>query len=161
MLNPIQPSEHRIQSALDFQGMASLRARAQQDDAAALRETAQQFEAMFLQMLLKSMRQTIERSDLLNSESIETYEAMYDQELSVHLARAGGFGLADMLVQQMTRQTAVSPENADTLMGSSAISLNPAAPARALSSEPSSYQLDRARKAYAFPTPSTGDVNRE
>ncbi|MEC8022077.1 MAG: hypothetical protein VX179_08870, partial [Pseudomonadota bacterium] len=51
-------------SSLDFGAYGALRAKAQRDQGAALQETAQQFEAMFLQMVMKSMRATVTKSDL-------------------------------------------------------------------------------------------------
>ena len=83
-------------SSLDFGAYGALRAKAQRDQGAALQETAQQFEAMFLQMVMKSMRATVTKSDLFNSQSMETYEAMYDRELATVMARRGGIGLSAM-----------------------------------------------------------------
>lgn len=90
-------------SSLDFGAYGALRAKAQRDQGAALKETAQQFEAMFLQMVMKSMRATVTKSDLFNSESMETFEAMYDRELATVMARRGGIGLADMLTAQLAK----------------------------------------------------------
>ena len=66
-------------SYLDFSGLGELRGKAQQHDDSALRETAQQFEAMFIQMMLKSMRDASNemKSDLVQSDAAETFEGMY------------------------------------------------------------------------------------
>ena len=58
-----------------------LRGQARQDGKAALRETAQQFEGMFLQMMLKSMREATVKSDLVESSGAETFEAMFDKRI--------------------------------------------------------------------------------
>ena len=50
------------QSALDFAGLGALRSKAQQNSDKALRETATQFEAMFIHEMLKSMRETVEKA---------------------------------------------------------------------------------------------------
>ena len=89
------------QSYLDFSGLGELRHRAAKDGEGALRETAKQFEALFIQMMMKSMRDASFKSDLLQSDSQDTYQDMFDKEVSVSLAQRGGFGLADMLTQQL------------------------------------------------------------
>ncbi len=91
-------------SYLDFKGLGELKGRAARDGKAALRETAQQFEAMFLQMMIKSMRETIEKSDLTDSQHADLFEGMFDREVSLAMARRNSLGLADMLVQAQTRQ---------------------------------------------------------
>jgi peptidoglycan hydrolase FlgJ len=91
-------------SYLDFQGLGELKGRAARDGKAALRETAQQFEAMFLQMMMKSMRDSIEKSELTHSEHAEMFEGMLDREVSLAMARRNSLGVADMLVQAQTRQ---------------------------------------------------------
>ena len=89
------------QSYLDFSGLGELRHRAAKDGEGALRETAKQFEALFIQMMMKSMRDASFKSDLLQSDSQDTYQDMFDKEVSVSLAQRGGFGLADLLTQQL------------------------------------------------------------
>jgi flagellar protein FlgJ len=91
------------QSYLDFSGLGELRHRAAKDGEGALRETAKQFEALFIQMMMKSMRDASFKSDLLQSDSQDTYQEMFDKEVSVSLAQRGGFGLADMLTQQLRK----------------------------------------------------------
>lgn len=91
-------------SYLDFQGLGELKGRAARDGKSALRETAQQFEAMFLQMMMKSMRDSIEKSELTHSEHAEMFEGMFDREVSLAMARRNSLGVADMLVQAQTRQ---------------------------------------------------------
>lgn len=100
-------------SYLDFRGLGELKGKAARDGKAALRETAQQFEALFLQMMMKSMRESIEKSDLVNSTHTETYEAMFDREVSLAMAKRNAVGLADMLVQAQERQmSALTTEQA-------------------------------------------------
>jgi flagellar protein FlgJ len=89
------------QSYLDFSGLGELRHRAAKDGEGALRETAKQFEALFIQMMMKSMREASFKSDLLQSDSQDTYQDMFDKEVSVSLSQRGGFGLAEMLTQQL------------------------------------------------------------
>ena len=101
-MEPVNNASAR--SYLDFQGLGELKGQAARDGKAALRETAQQFEAMFLQMMMKSMRESIEKSDLVQSGHTETFEGMFDREVSVAMAKRNSLGLADMLVQAQERQ---------------------------------------------------------
>ena len=68
----------------DFNGLNDLKNSAKKNEMKALKETATQFEALFLQMMLKSMREATPRSELLDSEAIKTYEGMYDLSL-IHI----------------------------------------------------------------------------
>ena len=97
------PNSLTTRSYLDFQGLGELKGQAARDGKAALRETAQQFEALFLQMMMKSMRDSIEKSDLVDSTHTQTYEALFDREVSLAMARRNAVGLADMLVQAQER----------------------------------------------------------
>jgi flagellar protein FlgJ len=85
----------------DFAGLTSLKAQARTDQGAALDKAAKQFESMFLQMMLKSMRQAKLTDGIFDSQSMDKYQEMYDQQLSVHLAEAGGAGLADVIKRQL------------------------------------------------------------
>ncbi len=98
-----------LQSSIDFAGMASLRGQAQQKTDKATRETATQFEAMFIHEMLKSMRQTIDKSDLNGSDAEDTFTEMYDRELSQQLAKRNTLGVADMLVKHLDRAKAPQP----------------------------------------------------
>ena len=99
-----------LRSALDFQGLGKLRAQAAQTkDAAnnpALRKAAEQFESMFLQIMIKTMREATasnEEGDLMGSSTTKTYEALFDQEIAQEMAKKGGVGLANMLVKSFER----------------------------------------------------------
>lgn len=85
----------------DFGTLAALRTEAQQRPDAAVEEVAGQFEALFVQMMLKSMREATMRSDLFSSDQLETYEQMYDQQLALELSKNGGVGLRGILVEQL------------------------------------------------------------
>lgn len=98
------------QSALDFAGLGALRGKAQQKSEKATKETATQFEAMFIQEMLKSMRQTVDKSDLMGSETEDQFTQMYDRELSMQLARRNTLGVADMIVKAVDRDNAPKPD---------------------------------------------------
>lgn len=93
---------------LDIGGLDSLRSKAQKDDKAALKEVAQQFEGIFVQMLMKSMRDAnavFESDSPMNSQYTKFYEQMHDQQMSVNLSDKGMLGLADLMVQQLSPET--------------------------------------------------------
>lgn len=79
-------------------GVSSLRALSAQNDPQALTEAAQQFEALFLQMMLQSMRSA---GSSFAEDRDRSYEEMFDREIAVELARKNSLGIADMLLRQM------------------------------------------------------------
>lgn len=88
----------------DLQSLQQIRSAARNDEQGALRQAAEQFEAIFFNMLLKSMRQAnkaFEAEGMMNSQTTEFYRDMHDNQLASDLARKGGLGLADILVQQL------------------------------------------------------------
>jgi len=89
-------------TATDFVGLAELRARAGAEKPGAngevTREAARQFEAIFVQMMLQSMRQA---GDTFGTGEDTTYRDMFDQQIALEMTRGKGLGLADMLVRQL------------------------------------------------------------
>ncbi|MDR5893360.1 flagellar assembly peptidoglycan hydrolase FlgJ [Halomonas mongoliensis] len=98
------------QFALDVQGLNRLRYSARHNPEEGVRGAAEQFEALFIQMMLKSMRDTIPKSDLMESQATEMYQSMLDQQWSQVMATRG-IGLADKLVAQLERSGVVSSES--------------------------------------------------
>lgn len=88
-------------SALDFAQIAQLKSNAKADESGSVKEVAQQFESIFINMMLQSMRKATERSGLMDSDAAQTYESMFDQELALHLSEQGGFGVAEALERQI------------------------------------------------------------
>lgn len=98
--------------ALDVQGLNSLRQSAKQNSPEALKASAQQFEGLFINMMLKSMRQATAAAAPEQSQDSQLYTSMLDQQLSQTMAQRG-IGLADMMLRQMQRQPgALSGANA-------------------------------------------------
>ena len=85
----------------DFSGLTALKAKARGDQKAAAAEVAQQFESMFLQMMLKTMRQASLAKGLFDGEAMQKYRDMHDQQMAIHLAQSGGIGLADVIEKQL------------------------------------------------------------
>ena len=92
----------------DFTQFTTLRAEATKNPNAALEEVAAQFESIFLQQMLKSMRDATTKSDFFDSSQMDTYQSMADQQLAVQLSEQGGIGLARMMVEQMQTRGMVS-----------------------------------------------------
>jgi peptidoglycan hydrolase FlgJ len=88
----------------DFQGLAKLRAEARTDSPKALREVARQFEALFLQQMLKSMREASMGEGLMDNDQTKHYQSMYDQQLGIELSKGRGLGLAETLMRQLGGQ---------------------------------------------------------
>jgi Rod binding domain-containing protein len=109
-----------VNSGFDFEGLQSLKNQARREPLTgagtgaggsapgasnpALRKAAEQFEALFIQEMLKSMRASIEKDELTSNQYLETYESLFDREVSLQMAKRGSVGLADMLVKHMEKQ---------------------------------------------------------
>jgi flagellar protein FlgJ len=109
MLEKVQQSaaslEHQA-NAVD--GAASAEQKAAED--AKLREACQGFEAMFLGIVLKEMRDTVPKDELFGeSNEKEIMQSMLDEARVQEMAKAGGMGLGDMLYEQLKREQSAIP----------------------------------------------------
>ena len=98
-------------AAYDVKGMDGLRQSAKARDPAALKEAATQFEAMFINMMMKSMRDATPQDGVLDSQQSKMYTSMLDQQTSQNLAKRGT-GLADVLMRQLSSATTLGAEEA-------------------------------------------------
>ncbi len=89
--------------AADARSLDAMRRAARDNPQAAIKQAARQFEALFMQMVLKSMRDATPKSGMLDSEAQETYAGMLDQQLATKIA-GSGTGLADVIAKQLGRQ---------------------------------------------------------
>ena len=89
--------------ALDARALDDLRAKAKTDPRAALKGAVQQFEAYFMQSMLKSMRDTLSQDSMFDSDQTRFYTSMFDQQLGQNLAGSGSMGLARVLEAQLSR----------------------------------------------------------
>lgn len=87
--------------AVDVKDMDQLRQAARQNSPEALRESARQFEALFMNMVMKSMREATPQDGVFDSEQSRMYTSMLDQQLSQNMAKRG-VGLADVLIRQLS-----------------------------------------------------------
>ena len=88
--------------AVDTQALSQLRLQAKQAPDQALKAAAQQFESVFMNMMLKSMREATPQDGMMESDQTRLYTGMLDQQLSQSMS-GKGIGLADMLVKQLSR----------------------------------------------------------
>ncbi|MES2117023.1 MAG: rod-binding protein, partial [Pseudomonadota bacterium] len=91
--------------ALDVQGMGALRQSAKAGSPEALKSAATQFEAMFVGMMMKSMRDATPQDGMLDSQQSKMFTTMLDQQTSQSIAKKG-IGLADVLIRQLSQQAA-------------------------------------------------------
>ena len=102
----------------DFNGLQKLRTRVSRQDGSsdsqqAPREVAKQFESLFLQMMLKSMRDANIAGESQESDQTRFYQEMFDKQIALNLANSrndGGLGIADILGRDIG---AAAPKSAD------------------------------------------------
>ena len=95
----------------DARSIESLKARAATDPKAAIKEAARQFEALFMQELVKSMRQATQSSGLLDNQGTSLGTELLDTQLAGKLAGLPG-GLSDVIARQLERQMGTPADSA-------------------------------------------------
>ncbi len=100
---PVNPANALIQQKLT-------EARQQSGDPQKLRQAAEDFEAIFVYFMLRTMRKTITKSGLLgNGIGGDIWESMFDQQLAGEVARSTNLGIAELLIQQLGNQSPSQP----------------------------------------------------
>lgn len=98
-------------AAFDVQSAQDLRSQFAKNPHEGLKAAAQQFEQMFLQMVMKSMRDTVPQDGLMDSDQSRFYTALLDQQMAHNLATSGnGVGFARLIEQQLGRTVASGKE---------------------------------------------------
>ena len=100
----VAPADLSTKFALDVQAVDGLRVASKTTGQAGLEAAARQFEALFLNMLLKSMRDATPQDGLMDSEQSRLYVSMLDQQLSQTMS-ARGVGLAEIMIRQLRQET--------------------------------------------------------
>lgn len=93
--------------AFDSQGLDKLKLQAKQSPDQSLKAVARQFETVFLNMMLKSMREATPQDGVFDSEQTRMFTGMLDQQLAQSMADRG-VGLADIMVKQLMRAQSIS-----------------------------------------------------
>ncbi|HUO95026.1 MAG TPA: flagellar assembly peptidoglycan hydrolase FlgJ [Steroidobacteraceae bacterium] len=100
---PATDAAAEARSVLDLAGLDALKtaSAAAPTDPKTLRAVAQQFESLFIGMMLKSMRDAKLGDGLFDSDQSRFYQDLFDQQLSQSLSQGRGLGIADLLVRSL------------------------------------------------------------
>lgn len=98
-----QTSDLTSKLALDTKGLGELKQSAKAGSPEALKAAATQFEAMFINMMMKSMRDATPQDGMLDNQQTKMFTSMLDQQMSQNLSKRG-VGLADVLIRQLGAQ---------------------------------------------------------
>jgi flagellar protein FlgJ len=96
--------------AFDSQSLDKLKLQARQSPDQSLKAVARQFETVFLNMMLKSMREATPQDGAFDSEQTKMFTGMLDQQLAQSMADRG-VGLADIMMRQLTQHPVLSAES--------------------------------------------------
>ncbi|MYM89795.1 flagellar assembly peptidoglycan hydrolase FlgJ, partial [Rugamonas sp. FT82W] len=102
MTSPNTSNDLSSKFALDVKDMGSLRQSAKAGSPEALKTAATQFEAMFVNMMMKSMREATPQDGMMDSQQTKMFTTMLDQQTSQNIAKKG-IGLSDMLIRQLSK----------------------------------------------------------
>ena len=140
-----------IALAGDTRNVDALRLKARTDPKGAVKETARQFEALLMNAMLKSMRETVAQDGLFDSEQTRLYTSMLDQQLSQSMAMRG-IGIAEVLARQLApaaRGAAMDAEGEAARFGP-ASSLQGMTPSAAPGTIPANKSQDAKSQALRF-----------
>lgn len=96
-------------TSLNVDPLSSLRSAAARDPKAAVKEAAKQFEALFMQELMKSMRQATMSSGMMDNEGTQLGTEMLDTQFAAKMTGLKG-GLSDAIARQLERQMGIAAE---------------------------------------------------
>ncbi len=144
----ISPTDISGSLAANSQSLDKLRAQARQSPDQALKAAAQQFEAVFLNMMLKSMREATPQDGMFDNEQTKMFTGMLDQQLAQDMS-SRGIGLADMMTRQLSRS--LSP----------GVSVTSAPQAHSASALPSAYSQNFQQDFVQSMTPYAIQASRE
>jgi len=100
--------------SLDVQGVDALRRTVRNSPEEGMKQASKQFEVMFMQMVLKSMREATPSDGMFSSQQEKLYTSMLDQQLAQNLS-GRGLGLAESMFAQLKRATGGGETPAVTL----------------------------------------------
>jgi flagellar protein FlgJ len=138
LLNTVTPAAAAESAAsagsayTDIKGLEALKGDSKSPQAVA--RIAQQVEAMFLQMMLKSMREASLGDGIFDSEEGRMYQDMFDKQVALDMSQHQHVGISDLLMRQLSQKSTDAGLPADVVRPGAAASdaLPPAAPAFAL-----------------------------
>lgn len=102
----------------DLNSLQALKVQAKNNQPEALREVAKQFEQIFLNQMLKSMRDANEAfsdpDNVFTGGDVRFYQDMMDQQMTLGMVEGRGVGLTDVLVRQLSNQLKIAVGDQDT-----------------------------------------------
>jgi flagellar protein FlgJ len=126
--------------------LSRLRASASQDPKAAVKEAAKQFESLFMQELMKSMRQATQSTGMLDNEGTQLGTELLDTQFATQMSGLKG-GLSDAIVRQLERQMGVAADAAKAAPAVNRVSQTTPLRAPASASEFVAMHTEAARRA--------------
>jgi len=100
----------------DFQGFSDLRRMAREDSPEAADTAARQFEALFIQMMLKSMRDAVPVDSVAEGDQTRFYRDMFDQQIALEMSRGDGIGMRESLLRELVPGGTGAQTNGDLRM---------------------------------------------
>ncbi len=97
-----------LDSYTDFQRFSALRGEANKDPKAALASVAKEFEALFIQMMLKSARDAMPADGEMSSQDEQFYREMFDNQIALQMADEGRLGFKALLARQLPQTKAAN-----------------------------------------------------
>ena len=134
-----------VENSMDFASLAQMKMDASRNPEKMADKVAEQFESIFINMMLKSMRKATERSELMDSQATQMYESMFDQEVSLHMAKSGSLGLAEKIKAQIEMNQS-RPERGEPR----ALSIETAVPKYQLQADETTYFIERRKAQYSL-----------
>jgi flagellar protein FlgJ len=101
----------------NLSGLNELKVKSRAYPQEALHEVAQQFESVFITMMMKAMRDTLPKDGMFASSQMDTYQEMFDQQLALDLSRQNGLGLASVIERQLSAAARYQPAAASETGG--------------------------------------------
>jgi flagellar protein FlgJ len=86
---------------MDFQSLKAMHQGAREKNPDTIKQVAKQFESMFVQMMLKSMRDAVPEDSMFGSQQERMYQDMYDKQISMNISSGQGIGLAAVIERQL------------------------------------------------------------
>jgi flagellar protein FlgJ len=120
-------------------GLDSLKAAASRDPKGAVRESAKQFEALFMQEVMKSMRASTLSSGMLDNNATQLGTEMLDSQFAGKMSGLPG-GLSDAIQKQLQRQMGIQDLSPESVKKNSQTTLAQALPALATKGIPNHVQ---------------------
>ena len=90
--------------AYDFSSISQLRREAVSGSSESIKKVADQFETLFINMMMQSMRKAVPSGGLFNQSAMQLFTSMFDQQIAQQAA-GKGFGLSDIIAKQLTNQS--------------------------------------------------------